>query len=118
MKKAKINRLLCQTGAMIGSYAGNRSWLFEKMASLYQKRNMGAHQDRSGQEQIVKNSGLSWLIIKPPRLQDRQTSVLPKVGPDVRVGLLSSVSRLQIARFMLEEALEPGLENEVVFIKG
>lgn len=118
MKRAGVSRLVCQTGAMIGDYVKNRSWLFEKMAALYRRRNVEAYRDRLTQEELVKNSGLDWLVVKPPRLQDQQTSALPSVGPDVRVGMMSSVSRIQIANFIVGQILRPTIINRIVFIKA
>jgi len=118
MKQLGVNRVLCQTGAMIGNYPYNRSWIFEKMAGLYQHRNPEEYLDRLGQEEEVINCDLNWLLLKPPRLQDKQTNLAPIVGTDVRVGLMSSVSRVQVGNFLVEQILKPTMENDIVFIRG
>jgi hypothetical protein len=53
MKSSGVKRVLCQTYAMIGRYPHNLSWLFERMARLYQHRNPKAYLDRLGQEEVV-----------------------------------------------------------------
>lgn len=118
MRKQKIARLVCQTGAMIGDYPKNRGLLFGIMSNFYQRKAPEMAQDRVRQETLVMESGLDWALLKPPRLADGQKSRKLQAGVNVKVGLLSSVSRHDLASFILDEIQKPEHPKQAVFIKG
>lgn len=118
MKALHVPKVVCQTGAMIGDYDDNRTPAFRFMARLYRHRRPTAHQDRVDQERVIRESGLSWTLVKPPRLTDGPASNHLRVGPQIRVGLMSSVSRTDLGRVLVEEILRPRLEGAVVFLCG
>jgi hypothetical protein len=113
-----LERLICQTGAMVGEYRANRSLLFELLARLYRRRQPKPAADRTLQEAAVRASDLRWTMVKPPRLTEGGRSRNVRVGPDVRVGLLSSVSRLDLAQFILDEIAASRFVEKVVFVSG
>jgi putative NADH-flavin reductase len=118
MKALHITKVVCQTGAMIGDYDKNRTLAFQLMAGLFRHRRPVVYQDRLDQENIVRQSHLSWTLVKPPRLTDDTVSRHLRVGPEIRVGLMSSVSRVDLGRLLVEEVLHPRLEGAVVFMCG
>lgn len=105
MRKLGIRRLVCQTGAMIGAYPANRTLPFQLMADLFKRRSPQVASDREGQEDVVMRSGLAWTIVKPPRLSNGPASGKWFAGPDIRVGLFSSIARADLAQFLVAEAL-------------
>lgn len=117
-QKAGVTRLISQTGAMIGDYPNNRSFLFQAMAGWYQRKQPAPHQDRVQQEQIVRDSGLDWTILKPPRLTMGKPTQRLLAGSDVKVGLLSSASRWDLGKLVVQEILRPSLVERVAFIRG
>ena len=118
MRRRGIDRIVCQTGAMIGEYAKNRSLPFRFMIGLFNRRNPAAARDRDEQERLVFESGLRWTIVKPPKLTNRAAMGKYEVGPGVRVGLMSSISRADIAEFIVNEILTPRHVGEAVFIRS
>ncbi len=100
MHKAGVRRLVCQTGAMIGP--GNRTRPFEWMARAFARRQPAAARDRVDQERVVRESGLDWTIVKPPRLTDGTLRHVVEAGPSLRVGLLSRITRADLAAFILD----------------
>jgi len=118
MKENNIHRLLCQTGGMIGDYPENRSVLFGLMVSLFRKRLPEIWLDRVGQESQVLNSGLSWTIVKPPKLVDKPPANKVVAGTHVRLGLLSSITRNDLANFLLDEAQAASYHQQAVFVRG
>ncbi len=70
MRRNVIGRLVCVTGAMIGDGAGCRSMVMELFTRVVARRYPAVAADRARQEEIVQESGLDWLIVKPPRLTD------------------------------------------------
>jgi putative NADH-flavin reductase len=117
MQKRGIKRLLVQTGAMVGRYPQNWSFIWNLFVCLYQRQQPKDASDRLEQENLTRQSGLEWTIIKPPRL----TSGLPsrvQAGSKVRVGLMSSLSRTSLAVFLMDEVEQPDFVGEVVFVKN
>lgn len=74
--------------------------------------------DREHQEAIVRESGLRWTIVKPPRLTESARRPVVHPGSEVRVGLLSSVSRLDLARLIVDEIEAPRFAGQAVFVAG
>ena len=118
MHKHKVSRLLCQTGAMIGEYSFNRTLPFRIMSNSFSQRLPFIANDRNKQEEAVINSGLIWTIVKPPRLTNGVAKGKCYVGTSVRLGLLSSITREDLADFLLSELLEPKFVDKAVFIKN
>lgn len=118
MQKLGIRRLVCQTGGMIGEYPANRTPPFQLMSDMFKRRSPQVANDRVGQESVVMHSGLAWTIVKPPKLTDGKAKGKWLVGPDVRVGLLSSISRNDLAYFLAAETLIPQHIGQAVFIRS
>lgn len=56
----------------------------------------------TGQEMIVRASGVAWTVVKPPRLTDGPRTGRVRSGCALRVGLLSSVARAELAALILD----------------
>lgn len=116
MQKLGIKRLVCQTGGMVGEYAANRTFPFRLMVALFNRRLPLAAGDRAEQEKVVRQSGLVWTLVKPSRLTSGKALGKWRVGPGVRVSLLSSIARDDLAEFILQETLNPQFAGQAVFI--
>lgn len=118
MHRLGIARLVCQTGGMIGDYPANRTLPFKYMVDMFTRRSPELARDRKGQERAVMLSSLDWTIVKPPRLTDGKAKGRWIVGPDVRLGLLSSIARDDLAGFLVAETLSPQHLGQAVFIRN
>ena len=118
MREVGVERLICQTGAMIGDYPRQRSAVFQFATGVYQRRHPGPHQDRVDQELIVRESGLQWTLLKPPRLNEGPGDTEPQVGTDLKVGLMSSVARRALARLIVSEVVRPRFIGKTLFLHG
>lgn len=118
LARAGITRLISQTGAMIGPYPQNRTLPFELMAKLFARQRPAAAADRWQQEVAVRESGLEWTVIKPPRLTDGPASPRVRAGPDLRVGLTSKIGRADLANLIVSELVEARFRRETVFVAG
>jgi hypothetical protein len=103
MRAAGVRRLVCLTGAMVGELPRNVSLPMRVLAGLYRRRVPHPAADAAVQERLVMESGLDWLIAKPPRLTDGPATGCVRADPALRVGLLSRVSRRNLAAFLLDE---------------
>lgn len=118
MNAEHVHRLICQTGAMIGDYPQNRSFLFEYLSRSFLRSNPDGYNDRVQQEKIMMNSSLDWTIIKPPRLTDSPDGKTVQMGNHIKIGLLSSVSRRSLARFIIDEFQTPRHIRKTIFVKN
>lgn len=103
MRTAEVRRLVCLTGAMVGELPCNVSLPMRLLAGAFRRRLPHIAEDGSEQERIVMSSGLDWTIVKPPRLTDGTITGCVRADPALRVGLLSRISRRDLAAFLLEE---------------
>lgn len=116
MRRLEQQRLICVTCAMSGNLASNVS-LGMRFASRVRKFT-GEYEtdDRDAQERAVRASKLEWTIVKPAKLTDDGGGESVQHGPDVDIGLRSSVSREGLARFLLGELVEPRWTGQTVFV--
>jgi len=117
MMATGCQRLVCQTGAMIGT-APNRTRPMEWMARTFANRHPAIAQDRLAQERLVQSSTLRWTIVKPPRLTSSPPAMRAEASPTLRVGLLSRIGRSDLAEFILNEVANPVFLGQRVFVKG
>lgn len=118
MQQLCIKRLVCQSGGMIGKYRENRTLPFQWMSDAFRLHSPQIESDRVAQENIVIHSGLDWTIVKPPRLTDGEAKGTWTAGPHIRLGMLSSITREDLAVFLLEETLHPRYIGKGVFVRN
>ena len=75
-------------------------------------------QDREEQERLVEASGLDWTIVKPPRLTDSLPQGRVQAGSSLRIGLLSTISRADLAAFIIDEMQTGRFVRQRIFVKG
>jgi putative NADH-flavin reductase len=60
--------------------------------------------DHEAKEEIIRRSGLDWIIVRPPRLTNGQRTGVYREGADIRAtSLLPRISRADLADFMLRQ---------------
>lgn len=117
MRATGCRRLLCLTGANIGRLA-SRSWAMSLMTATFARRHPALAGDRVDQETAVMASDLDWTVVKPPRLTDAGPRGPVVAGPNVRAGLLSSISRVDLARYLLDSAADTSVVRQRVVVKN
>ena len=117
MKQTGCRRLICQTGAMIGP-APNRSHPMEWAARTFARWHPEIARDREEQERLIETSGLDWTIVKPPRLTDSPPRHRVQARSSLQVGLLSTISRADLAAFIFDEVQTGRFVRQRIFVKG
>jgi putative NADH-flavin reductase len=117
MKAQGVCRLLCVTGAMIGDYP-HLSWFMRSMKDSYQKQQPNLAQDRADQEKCIEASNLDWTIVKPPRLTNGKGSGHIRSGEALKVGAMSSLSRVDLSRFLLDQVHSQEYVGKRVVVKS
>lgn len=98
MRTARCPRLVCLTGAMIGH--PHMAGMYRAVEALSAPLRVQLAERRE-QERIVRESGLSWTLVRPPRLTDGPETEW-HAGEDLRVGAFAKVSRATLAAFLVE----------------
>jgi putative NADH-flavin reductase len=104
MKKHGVCRLVCVTGIGTGDSKGHGGFLYDRVLLPFVVRNQYADKDR--QEEIIKRSGLEWVIVRPARLTNEAATGEYQVflsGDSYRA---TTISREDIAAFMLAQLTE------------
>ncbi|MFD9697459.1 NAD(P)-dependent oxidoreductase [Lentzea sp. NPDC059081] len=63
--------------------------------------------DKESMEPLITASGLSWTIVRPPKLSDHAATGEYRTGTDLRIQLWSSIGRADLAAFLVDEAENP-----------
>ena len=109
MQQGWVERLL-----FVSSFGVNVKIFWpEKLLLRTLFRNLFA--DLPVQEKLIKESGLNWTIVRPARLTNG-----PKTGEcrngDIYIHPLTSISRADVAAFLLKEAVSSEYQRKVVTI--
>jgi putative NADH-flavin reductase len=116
MKAQGVRRLLCITGAMVGDYP-HLSWFMRGIMSSYRKNQPAQAQDRTEQEKLVEESGLDWTLVKPPRLSNGAARGRIRAGTNLKVGAFSSISRMDLSIFILDQVEAKEYMGEKVIVQ-
>lgn len=118
MRRAGVQRLVCQTGAMIGEDVAQWTLPVRLMVRMFRQHRPAVAADRVRQEEIVRHSALEWTLVKPPRLTDGPAGGSVVVGADLRIGLWSKISRADLASFLVAECTAPRYAGHAVYVVG
>jgi hypothetical protein len=75
-------------------------------------------EDRDEQERAVRASKLAaWTVVKPGKLTDGAGTGTVEMEPGVAMGATSQVSRVGLARAVLQELEAPRFAQQAVYIR-
>ena len=101
MKKKKADYLICVTGIGAGDSKGHGGFLYDKILNPLLLKTI--YEDKDLQEQIVKDSGLNWVILRPGFLTNGALTGKYKIFTDLSGVKAGSISRFDVADFILNE---------------
>ncbi len=100
MNKHGVRRLVCITGIGAGESKGHVGFLYDRIMLPFVVKNI--YEDKTRQEEAIKQSDLDWVIVRPARLTDE-----PAKGEyNVFLGgsyTATKISRADVAAFMLAQ---------------
>ena len=110
MEQSRVARLLFVT-----SFGVNAKMFWpEKLLLRTLFKNLFA--DLPVQEKLIKESGLDWTIVRPARLTNGPKTGECRSGEYIYVHPFTSISRADVAGFLLKEAVSPEYQGKVVTI--
>jgi putative NADH-flavin reductase len=115
MKKAGVKRFICQSAFVVAALDGEGRevpWVLPVMLSFSPKtKTMFA--DKVRQEQIVRQSDLDWIIVRPARLTDGPKTGAYNSGAPMSIGINSKITRADVADFILKQVSDDSYLHKV-----
>ncbi|HET6840976.1 MAG TPA: SDR family oxidoreductase [Candidatus Angelobacter sp.] len=110
MQQCRVERLLFVTSFGINT----RMFWPEKLLLRTLLKNLFT--DLPVQEQLIQQSGLNWTIVRPARLTNGPKTGECRSGEDIYINLFTSISRADVAAFLLKEAVSSEYQRKVVTV--
>lgn len=119
MGALRIQRIVCQVGAMAGDNAKNWSGMVRRFVRSYRRKVPEIAADRDEQEKVVMGSGLDWTIVKPFRISLARGMGRVRAAPAIRIGMFTSIRCADLADFLVKELTDGQFHRQAVFaVKG
>ena len=100
MNKQGVHRLVCITGVGAGDSRGHGGFLYD---NIFQPLLLsGGYDDKTRQEEIIKQSNLDWVIVRPGILGNGAAKGKYRVMLDGKYEI-KSIARADVAAFVLEQ---------------
>jgi putative NADH-flavin reductase len=101
MKRHSVRKLICVTGIGAGDSRGHGGFLYDRIVfPILLKR---IYEDKDVQESIVRSSSLEWVIVRPGFLTNGPVTGRYRVLTDMTGVTCGSISRGDVAHFILRE---------------
>jgi putative NADH-flavin reductase len=115
MSRHRVQRLIAITGVGAGETKGHGGWLYDRLIYPLFTRRVYADKDR--QEALIRASSLEWTIVRPAVFNEgRKTGSSLRVVVEVAGVTLRSISRAEVARFVLDQVESPQYLRQAAFI--
>ncbi|MBW7963251.1 NAD(P)-dependent oxidoreductase [Bradyrhizobium sp. BR 10261] len=101
MKAEHVARLVAITGIGAGDSRGHGGFLFDRVIFPLLLKKVYADKDR--QEAIVRDSGLDWIVVRPTILNDKPGRGAVQALTDLSDFHGGSISRQEVATFVLDQ---------------
>jgi putative NADH-flavin reductase len=100
MNKHGVRRLVCISGIGAGDSKGHVGFLYDRIMLPFVVKNI--YEDKTRQEEAIKQSDLDWVIVRPARLTDEPAKGEYSVFLDGSY-TATKISRADVADFMLAQ---------------
>jgi putative NADH-flavin reductase len=104
MKNHGVRRLVCLTGVGTGDSKGHVGFLYDRVFLPLVLRNL--YEDKERQEEILRGSALEWVIVRPARLTNKRATGEYQVFLSGDSYKATTISREDVADFMLAQLTE------------
>lgn len=105
MKSNGVRRLICITGVGAGDSRGHGGFLYDRIIQPLLLKEI--YRDKDRQEAIVRESAADWTLVRPGALTNGPRKGKIKVFTDMTGVTLGSISRADVAAFILEHLNDP-----------
>jgi putative NADH-flavin reductase len=98
MQRGGVKRLVCESAYGVGGSRGSGTYTAILRVALRARV-----RDKERQEQRIRSSSIEWVIVRPTILTNRPPTGRYIVGERFRVGIFPTISRADVAQFMLDQ---------------
>ena len=113
MRAAGVRRLVCVSSWVVRESRKRAGPIGNLVVPLFPGR---LYADRERQEQIVRDSGLDWIIVRPARLVDRPARGIYRSGPRLSMRIVAGISRADVAEFVLKQVRDDTYLRQAVSV--
>jgi putative NADH-flavin reductase len=115
MKKCGVRRLVALTGAGVAA-PQDKPKLFNHLIKLaLMTFSPGVYRDSLDYTRIIRESGLDWVIVRVPMLNEKPHTGSYRVGW-VGINTSRTISRADVADFMLKQARDNGFLHQMPMV--
>jgi len=104
MQEHRVRRLICVTGIGAGDSRGHGGFLYDCIFKPMLLRTI--YQDKDRQEELVRDSGLDWVIVRPAGLTNGLRTGSYRALTDLTGITSTRISRADVADFIVRELEE------------
>jgi putative NADH-flavin reductase len=113
MRASGARRLVCVSSWVVRESRRHAGLIGNLIVPLFPGR---LYADRERQEQVVRESGLDWNIVRPARLVDRPARGTYRSGTHIRVRVVSGIARADVAAFVLRQVSDDTYLRQAVTV--
>jgi len=114
MYKHGVNRLIAQSAFGASETSTEISLLLKLI--MYKTLGREAFLEKNRMESIVMESGLDWTIVRPTRLINKKGKGSYKIGSHLQLGTAPTISREDVAHFIINVLMEPKYIHQALTI--
>jgi putative NADH-flavin reductase len=101
MRHQGVGRVICVTGIGAGDSKGHGGWLYDRIIQPLLLNEI--YKDKTRQEQVVRDSGLDWVIVRPAQLTNGPATGSYRVQTEMINFTSTKISRADVAEFLLAQ---------------
>jgi uncharacterized protein YbjT (DUF2867 family) len=116
MTRQKLRRLVCITGLGAGDSRGHGGWFFDKIFLPLLLRKV--YQDKDRQEDMVRSSGLDWVLVRPVVLNDKPPKGRVEALTDLSKVHGGAIARGDVAMFVVDQLTDDRWLHQAPLIRG
>jgi putative NADH-flavin reductase len=103
MTQERVRRLVFESGIMVGEGRG-LSAINRFLLGIFRNLNRALYEDKVRAEKLIRESGLEWIIVRPPKLKHMPGRGNYRVGQTLNVNLPAGLAYADVADFMVKSA--------------
>ncbi len=112
MKSVGARKLVFESGLMIGGRG--LSAVGRLMIRAFRAMNHSLYEDKVRAEAIICDSGLDWVMVRPPMLAHKEARGTYRAGVDLAASLTKAMAHADVADFMVKALTEAQWNGKAV----
>jgi putative NADH-flavin reductase len=115
MKQERVRRLVFESGIMVGEGRG-LSAINRFLLAIFRNLNRALYEDKVRAEKLVRESGVDWVIVRPPKLKHMPGRGNYRVGQALNINLPAGLAHADVADFMVKSTTADAHLHQLVEI--